>query len=41
MGRGTTMKVLGAEIRNVLDYIAVTWIPNRGKLQRHHKMEVI
>jgi hypothetical protein len=35
------MEMLGGERRKVLDdYIAVTWIPNRGKLQRHHRMEV-
>jgi hypothetical protein len=41
MGRRTIMEVLGGERRTVLyNYIAVTWIPNRGKLQRHHRMEV-
>jgi hypothetical protein len=40
MGRTTTMEVLGAERRKVPDdYIAVTWIPNREKLQRHRRME--
>ena len=35
------MEMLGDERRKVLDdYIAVTWIPNREKLQRHHRMEV-
>jgi hypothetical protein len=38
---GGIMEVLGAEIRKVIDdYIAVTWIPNRVKIQRHHRMEV-
>jgi hypothetical protein len=41
MGRRTTMEVLWGERRKFLDdYIAVTWIPNREKLQRHHRMEV-
>jgi hypothetical protein len=41
MGRRKTMEVLRGERRKVLDdYIAVTWIPNREKLQRHHRMEV-
>jgi hypothetical protein len=40
-GRRTTVEVLWGETCKVLgDYIAVTWIPNRGKLQRHHMMEV-
>jgi hypothetical protein len=40
-GRRTTMEVLGVERRKDLyDYIAFTWIPNRGTLQRHHRMEV-
>jgi RAB protein geranylgeranyltransferase component A len=41
IGRRTNMEVLGCEICKVLDdYIAVTWIPNRETLQRHHRMEV-
>jgi hypothetical protein len=41
MGSRTTMEMLGGERRKVLDdYIAVTWIPRRGKLQRHHRIEV-
>jgi hypothetical protein len=40
-GWGTTMEVLGDEICKVLDdYIAVIWIPNREKLQRHHRIGV-
>jgi hypothetical protein len=40
-GRRTTLEMLGAERRKDLDdYIAVTWIPNRGELYRHHMMEV-
>jgi hypothetical protein len=39
MGRRKTMEVLGAERRKVLDdYIAVTSIPNREKLQWHYRM---
>jgi hypothetical protein len=38
---GATMEVLGGKICKVIDdYIAVAWIPNREKLQRHHRMEV-
>jgi hypothetical protein len=41
IGRRTTMKVLGGERRKVIDdYIAFTWIPNREKLQLHHRMEI-
>jgi hypothetical protein len=41
IGRKTTMEVLGAERFKVIDdYIAVTLIPNRETLQRHHMMEV-
>jgi hypothetical protein len=40
-GLRNSRRVLGAERSKVLDdYIAVTWIPNRRKLQRHHRMEV-
>jgi hypothetical protein len=36
-GGRTTMEMMGGERGKVLDdYIAVTWIPNRGKLQRNH-----
>jgi hypothetical protein len=38
MARGAILEVLGAKV--IDDYIAVTWIPNRVKLQRHHRMEV-
>jgi hypothetical protein len=41
MGRRTTMEGMGAERRKFFDdYIAVTWIPNKVKLQRHQWMEV-
>jgi hypothetical protein len=39
-GGRTTMEVLGAERHKLLhNYIAVTWTPNREKLERHHRME--
>jgi hypothetical protein len=42
IGRRRTTEVLWAERCKVLDdYISVTWIPNRGKLQRPHILEVI
>jgi hypothetical protein len=42
MGRRTTIEVMGAERRKILnDYVTVTLISNREKLQRHHRMEVI
>jgi hypothetical protein len=39
--RSMIIEVMGAERRKILDdYIAVTWIPNKIKLQRHHRMAV-